>query len=196
MSKNSAFFYPTKSHNDSSDSPGDKVNKQIRGSETKNNAIINLTQGKVSHIKLEGFRNNKTSGRTLNVPKTTSRGIIPSNTYNSGITIGQKCVGVHCAIPVPPTAMYMTNVNLRSANPPPGALTQFASSYRPGNNSDVNVGIGKYTNDSSRNHGPFNISVQRNEKSRGFITNPETGKRVRVSSNEGKYVLETYRNYY
>ena len=195
MSKNSAFFYPTKSHNASSDSPADKVNKQIRGSETKNNAIINLTQGKVSDIKLEGFRNNKTSGRTLNVPKILSRGIIPSDTYNSGITIGQKCIGVHCAIPVPPTAMYMTNVNLRSANPPPGALTQFASSHRLGNNSDVNFGIGKYTNDGSRNYGPFNISVQGNQKSSGFIINPETGKRVHVSSKEGKYVIENYSNY-
>ena len=52
-----AFFYPSQSQKTSSDSPSDKVNKQILSSTKKNNAIINLTQGKISSINLEEFQN-------------------------------------------------------------------------------------------------------------------------------------------
>ena len=202
-----AFFYPSQSQKTSSDSPSDKVNKQILSSEKKNNAIINLTQGKISSIKLEEFQNreknlikyynmsNKTNGRTLNVPKSMPAGRIPDNSYNGAVTIGAPCEGAHCAIPVPPTVSYMTNVNLRSANPPPGALQQFASTHRLGNNSDLNVGIGKYVNGTSQNPGPFNISVQGNKESYRYIINPETGKKVSASSMEGKYILENYINF-
>lgn len=43
-------------------------------------------------------------------------------------------------VPVTPDAGYMTSVNLLSADPPPGATTQFAStSFRPGNNTPVTI---------------------------------------------------------
>jgi len=203
----SAFYYPSKSSKSSSSSPGDKVNDQLQKSEKKNNAIINLTEGKISKIKLEEFMNkeknlspyytmsNKTNGRTLNVPKSLPPGRIPSNSYNGAVTIGAPCKGPHCAIPVPPTSAYMTNVNLRSANPPPGALTQFASTHRLGNNSDLNVGIGKYVNGTAQNPGPFNISVQGNAESYKYIINPENGKQVSASSKEGQFILENYINF-
>ena len=89
----------------------------------------------------------------------------------------------------------MTNVNLRSANPPPGALTQFASTHRLGNNSDLNVGIGKYVNGTAQNPGPFNIDVQGNKDSYRYIINPETGRKVPASSREGQFILENYINF-
>ena len=56
--------------------------------------------------------------------------------------------------PAVPSAAYMTNVNLRSANPPPQALFFMAASIRPGNNSDNQLpGIAKFTGD--KNFGPF-----------------------------------------
>ena len=54
----SAFYYPSKSSKSSSSSPGDKVNDQLQKSEKKNNAIINLTEGKISKIKLEELLTN------------------------------------------------------------------------------------------------------------------------------------------
>jgi hypothetical protein len=36
--------------------------------------------------------------------------------------------------PATPDGAYLTGMNLRSANPPPGAISQFAGSVRPGNN--------------------------------------------------------------
>ena len=132
MSKTSktAFYYPSKSPKSSGDSPADKVNKAINNSEKKNNAIINLTEGKISKIDkikfMEQFRNrekylslyynmsNKSNGRTLNIPKVLPPGMIPNSSYNGGISIGEKCVGPHCAIPVNPTSGYMINQNLRS----------------------------------------------------------------------------------
>lgn len=208
MTTKGAFFYPSKSPNTSSASPSDKVNSQIMKSEKKNNAIINLTEGRVSNIKLEEFKNKeknidpyyimsgkKTNGRTLNVPKSMPAGRIPGHSYNGAVTIGAPCKGPHCSVPVPPTAAYMTNVNLRSANPPPGALTQFASTHRLGNNSDLNVGIGKYVNGTAQNPGPFNIDVQGNKESYRYIINPETGRKVPASSREGQFILENYINF-
>ena len=207
MTTKGAFFYPSKSSKSSSDSPSDQVNTKIMKSEKKNNAIINLTEGRVSKMKLEEFKNkeknlgpyytmsNKTNGRTLNVPKTMPAGKVPVSSYNGAVTIGEPCKGPHCAIPVTPTAAYMTNVNLRSANPPPGALTQFASTHRLGNNSDLNVGIGKYVNGTTQNPGPFNIEVSGKKESYRYIINPETGKKVSASSAEGQFILENYRNF-
>ena len=39
-------------------------------------------------------------------------------------------------VPVRPSSAYMTNVTLRSANPPIQALYQMQSGFRPGNNTD------------------------------------------------------------
>ena len=98
---------------------------------------------------------NKSNGRTLNIPKILPAGQVPCASYNGAITIGKKCVGQHCSIPVKPTSAYMTNVNLRSAKPPPGALTQYSNTFRLGNNTEKNPGIVKYGE-------KYNIEVQPN----------------------------------
>ena len=213
MSKTSktAFYYPSKSSKSSGDSPSDKVNSAINKSEKKNNAIINLTEGKISNIGkinfLEQFRNreknlssyynmsNKSNGRTLNVPKVLAPGMIPNSSYNGAISIGEKCEGPHCAIPVNPTSGFMINQNLRSANPPAAALQMYPSTFRLGNNSDVNPGITKYVNGTSKNPGPFNIEVPAKQEQFQYIINPVNGRKVSVDSLEGKQVLENYRNF-
>ena len=52
MSKTSktAFYYPSKSARSTGESPSEKVNTAIKNSEKKNNAIINLTEGKISSL--------------------------------------------------------------------------------------------------------------------------------------------------
>lgn len=207
----SAFFYPSQSSKTTGQSPGEQVNSQINESEKKNNAIINLTQGKTVNMKnvkyLERFKNreknlttyynmsNKSNGRTLNVPKVLPAGMVPHASYNGAITIGEKCEGPHCAIPVIPTVGYYTNQNLRSANPPAAALQMYASTFRLGNNSDVNPGINRFVNGTAQNPGPFNIEVPITGNEFKYIINPVTGSKVRVDSKEGQQVLENYRNY-
>ena len=47
-------------------------------------------------------------------------------------------------VPVIPDVDYMTNVNLRSANPPPDATTQYPGGPRPGNNNQAMPGVDLY----------------------------------------------------
>jgi hypothetical protein len=70
-------------------------------------------------------------------------GSIPKPKVNGGLYTGtpfQK--GAPWGnVPVVPDVAYMTNVNLRSADPPPGALFQYPGSTRPGNNEQNMPGI-------------------------------------------------------
>jgi hypothetical protein len=60
-------------------------------------------------------------------------------------------------VPVRPTTAYMTNMNLRSANPPIQALFQMQAGFRPGNNSDdMMPGLVAFTG--SQEFGPFNFA--------------------------------------
>lgn len=58
---------------------------------------------------------------------------------NGGWYTGQEFLSgaPWATVPVIPDAGYMTYENLRSANPPAAALTQFQSGYRIGNNTQV-----------------------------------------------------------
>ena len=42
---------------------------------------------------------------------------------------------------VTPDVSFMIHQNLRSADPPPGAINQYPSSYRPGNNAPCMPGV-------------------------------------------------------
>ena len=46
-------------------------------------------------------------------------------------------------VPVIPDADYMTHVNLKSANPPPEALSQYPGGPRPGNNNQTMPGVNR-----------------------------------------------------
>lgn len=57
-------------------------------------------------------------------------------------------------VPVIPDASYMIHYNLRSANPPPGAITQYPSGNRPGNNTQIMYGV-------VESKGPYNMLMTR-----------------------------------
>ena len=67
----------------------------------------------------------------------------PPRALNGGLYTGEKFLaGAPWAnVPVVPDVDYMTNVNLRSANPPPQALFQYPGNVRPGNNWQNNTGL-------------------------------------------------------
>ena len=50
QNQNSAFYYPEKNDDDSSLSPAEQANTEINKNNLKNNAIIDLTQGKIKNI--------------------------------------------------------------------------------------------------------------------------------------------------
>ena len=58
----------------------------------------------------------------------------PDPVPNGGLFGGPQAMGPYASIHVTPTATNMINNNLRSANPPPGATTQYVSGDRFGNN--------------------------------------------------------------
>lgn len=68
---------------------------------------------------------------------------VPEPKLNGGLFTGKPFTkGAPWAnIPVTPDAGYMTNINLRSANPPAAALTQYPGNNRPGNNMQTMPGI-------------------------------------------------------
>lgn len=69
----------------------------------------------------------------------------PAPEHNAGLYTGPDFQGPHGNIYVPPTTPAMTNGNLRSADPPLDALTQYVGSNRPGNNYRAVPGISWYS---------------------------------------------------
>lgn len=160
-----AFSYPTVDAKESSASPGDQANDAINNADAKNLDLINLTEGVVKNIdvnQLGGRRTRKTkkrqtgSGRTINVPKQLPSGKIPEPSFNGGLTIGEKCVGGHCSIPVDPLTSNLTNNNLKSANPPLKGTFHYQGTNRLGNSSLNMPGIDHYTG-TTINYGKFNL---------------------------------------
>ena len=96
------------------------------------------------------------SGRTINVPKTSPPNTVPGPSFNGAVTIGEACNGPWCSVPVTPTTTNMTNQNLLSANPPPGANVQYPGTDRLGNNWFAMPGVSEYVG-TQLNPGPFNI---------------------------------------
>jgi hypothetical protein len=70
----------------------------------------------------------------------------PPRALNGGLYTGEPFLeGAPWAnVPVIPDVDFMTNVNLRSANPPPQALFQYPGNTRPGNNFQANTGLQKF----------------------------------------------------
>ena len=92
-------------------------------------------------------------GRTLNIPRNPIAGKVPGPTYNNGITIGRKCAGEHCGVPVSRSIFNEVSTSNNRKIP-----FHSPSLYRPGNNT-VNIPLKKYKN-SGLNKGPFNIDIQ------------------------------------
>ena len=67
----------------------------------------------------------------------------PPRALNGGLFTGEefKKGSLHANVPVIPDTGYMIHYNLRSANPPPGAIYQYPGTIRPGNNYTNMIGI-------------------------------------------------------
>ena len=91
----------------------------------------------------------------------------------------------------------MINVNLISANPPPGANVHYMGTDRLGNASLSMPGINDYVG-TKLNHGPHNIQCAGGKKSKSkfnsyfYIVNPETGRKVSINGKTGQKVLKNY----
>lgn len=222
--KQDAFFYPKIPANHSSVPPAEQTAKTIDKLTSAQNALIDFTTGKVSDIELvkelyrqqggnkirkyikkmpnpkrrrSSKRLQKGRGRTLNIPKELPSGVIPPNSFNGAITIGEKCDGGWCAIPTPPLQSYLMSENLKSADPPAEAMNVYPSLPRLGNNpTEYSPNTESYTG-TALNYGPFAILSQKGGKRRSskgyeYITNPETNRKVKVKSRVGRVVLKKY----
>ena len=68
------------------------------------------------------------------IPVDTQVQDLPPPTHNAGLYSGPAFAGDWGNISVTPTATNMIHNNLNSANPPPGANTQYPGTDRKGNN--------------------------------------------------------------
>ena len=83
----------------------------------------------------------------------------PSPKPNGDLFGGPQAVGEHASIPVIPTATNMIHHNLRSANPPPGAIHQYPGTNRDKNNYIPMPGVHWYNDTHHVNTGPHSIKV-------------------------------------
>lgn len=72
----------------------------------------------------------------------------PPPSLNGGLYSGEPFAAKapYGNIPVVPDVGYMIHYNLRSANPPPGAIFQFPGNIRPGNNYQSMPGVRRASN--------------------------------------------------
>ena len=188
-----AFSYPTTDANESSASPGDQANDAINNDSAKNLELIQLTEGIKKNINLKQLggrvkkknkkirnRNKKGGGRTINVPKELPVGQIPGPSFNGALTIGEKCLGGHCSIPVDPLTSNFTNNNLKSANPPLKGTFHYQGTNRLGNSQLNMPGVSQYIG-TELNHGSFNIlSTGGGEKKKKFKKQKAGGRTINV----------------
>ena len=172
-----------------SDSHGSPMDQAIRQHDTQqktNNNALYLSSGK--NPKATG------GGRTLNIPKTLPVNQVPGPSYNGAVTIGEACIGAHCSIPVTPQVSNMINNNLRSANPPPGAIINYPGTVRLGNNSFNMPGVQDYVG-TETNPGPFEIQCGAGSTNAfKYITHPVSRKTHLVTSVQGRKIINKYIN--
>jgi hypothetical protein len=74
-----------------------------------------------------------------------SKSRIPKPALNGGLYTGEPFKGPWGNLYVQPDMVYLTNENLKSANPPVNALIQYGNVIRPGNNNPVLKDIHMYS---------------------------------------------------
>lgn len=93
----------------------------------------------------------------------------PEPSLNGGLYTGVKFAGPWGNVPVIPDSGYMIHHNLKSSNPPPGAIYQYPGSIRPGNSYINMYGIQRYQDKS------FNIYCIKDDEKinnmNNYITN-------------------------
>ena len=90
----------------------------------------------------------------------------PPPTHNAGLYTGPAFNGSWGNIPVTPTTTNMIHNNLQSANPPPGATSQYPGTDRSGNNYIAMPGISWYTPTDYKC--PYKIKVTDNTSKREY----------------------------
>ena len=88
----------------------------------------------------------------------------PKPVPNGGLFGGPQAEGEYASIHVVPTATNMINKNLLSANPPPGATTQYPGTNRSRNNYIPMPGVYWYNDTHPVNKGPFSMKVTQKDK--------------------------------
>ena len=88
--------------------------------------------------------------------------VMPPRPPNGGLYGGPDCDRPWLPIDVTPTATNYIANNLRSANPPPGAIEQYVGTNRLGNNYTAMPESYWYNNTTELNPGPFNLKVTKN----------------------------------
>jgi hypothetical protein len=83
----------------------------------------------------------------------------PPPVPNGGLFSGPQAMGDYASIPVIPTTTNMIHNNLRSANPPPGAINQYPGTNRDKNNYIPMPGVYWYNDTNPVNKGPYSIKV-------------------------------------
>jgi hypothetical protein len=74
-------------------------------------------------------------------------GGIPKPDLNGGLYTGEPFKGPWGNVYVQPDMVYLTTINLKSANPPESALLQYGNVIRPGNNEPVLQNTHMYSNE-------------------------------------------------
>jgi hypothetical protein len=105
---------------------------------------------------------------------------------NAGLFSGEQATGPWGSIKVEPTTTNYINNNLKSANPPPQALTQYQGTDRGGNNTQEMPGVVDYTNNKDVNVGPFQMKTVSGGGSRKIKINNSSKKNKNQKKN-GKY---------
>ena len=80
----------------------------------------------------------------------------PPPDYNGGLYTGAPFSGPWGTIPVTPTTSNLIHNNLRSAEPPPGATTQYPGTNRLGNNFKATPGLNWHPG-TAQNPGPYRM---------------------------------------
>ena len=157
-----------------------------------NNNLVNLNNNIDESGMLVKMNNNR---KTLNIPVDLNSGIplnqrwnnettgAPPSPANGGLFGGPQAVGEYASIPVIPTATNMINNNLLSANPPPGATTQYPGTNRLGNNFSTMPGINWYNDTTNVNPGQFRIKGPQ-------VVNQQKGGKNKLLKKSQKYKVK------
>ena len=125
-------------------------NNQNLNNNLQNNQLVKMTRNIPVDLNSEVELHER-----WNSPETRAPPPVP----NGGLYGGPQAVGEHASIHVIPTATNMIHNNLRSANPPPGAINQYPGTHRDRNNYVAMPGVCWYNDTHPINKGPFEIKV-------------------------------------
>ena len=85
--------------------------------------------------------------------------VMPPSPANGGLYNAPQVMEPYGSIPVVPTATNYVHYNLRSANPPPGAIYQYVGTNRLGNNYTAMPGVCWLNNKNKEQDNKYQIKV-------------------------------------